>query len=137
MFRHMQFVGSSLRFFFISSVFLLSFFTPFSIKADDNAPAFYPTWKLLSPAEKQQFVAGYILGWKDAARVTDIVITYVKENPGKAVEGLEQIKDLYNLGDIKPGLMASAVDEFFNSPENKNAGLSQAVSAAKRAIAGQ
>jgi len=133
----MQSVSLSLRSLAISSALLFACFTANLTKADDNAPAFYPTWKLLSPAEKQQFVAGYILGWKDAARVTDIVITYVKENPAKAVEGLEQIKGLYNLGDIKPGLMASAVDEFFNSPENKNAGLSQAVSAAKRAIAGQ
>jgi len=105
--------------------------------SQEGVPAFYPTWKLLSPAEKQQFVAGYIYGWRDAARVTDVVITYVKDNPGKAIEGLEQVKDLYDLGDLKPGILAQAIDAFFEDPDNKGAGLSQAVSAAKRAVSGR
>ncbi len=120
---------------FLTVVWLL--ISPPAAHLEELPPAFYPTWKLMSFAEKQQFVAGYIHGWRDAARVTDIVITYVKDNPGKAVEGLEQVRGLYDLRDLKPTILAQALDTFFEDPENKTAGLSQAVSAAKRAISGR
>lgn len=120
---------------------LFSFITaasaPYPGHCEDSPHPFYPTWKLLSPAEKQQFVAGYIQGWKDAERVTDVAISYVKENPGKAVDGLERIRSLYDLGDLRPALLASAIDEFYRDPDNLNGGLSQAVSAAKRAVSGR
>ena len=105
--------------------------------SEETVSPFYPTWKLLSSAEKQQFVAGYIQGWRDAGRVTDVAIAYIRENPGKAIEGLEQVRSLYDLSDLKPAILASAVDEFFRDPENKDAGLSQAVSAAKHAVSGR
>lgn len=106
-------------------------------QSSQSAAPFYPTWKLLSRSEKQQFVAGYTQGWHDAARVTEITIGYVKENPTRAVEGLEQIKRLYDLQDVKPAVLASAIDVYFQQPENQNDGLSQAVSAARRAIVGK
>ena len=112
---------------------------PMRILADDaaiNSP-FFPTWKLLNSAEKQQFVAGYIQGWKDASMVTEITINYVRENPDKAVEGLQKVKNLYNMGDLKPALMVTAIDAFFSDPMNQGAGLSQAVSAAKVALSGR
>ena len=108
--------------------------TPQAQAQEKVSPPFYPTWKLLSPSEKQQFLAGYIYGWKDAERVTDIAISYVKENPNKAVEGLEEIKGLYEFGDIKPALLAAAVDAYFTEPANSESGLSQAISAAKQAL---
>lgn len=118
-------------------LFLSALLFPLVSRSEEPPPAFYPTWKLLSFAEKQQFVAGYIYGWRDAARVTDVVISYVKDNPGKAIEGLEQVKGLYDLGDLKPAILAQAIDTFFEDPDNKSAGLSQAVSAAKRAVSGR
>ena len=109
-----------------------------SLADAESAPSpFYPTWKLLSAAEKQQFVAGYIQGWKDAARVTDVAISYVRDNPSHAVEGLQELKGLYDLSDLKPALLASAIDEYFRGAEHRNEGLSQAVSAAKRAVSGR
>ena len=122
----------------VTAIFLsltLVFVAALPLQAQEKAVSpFSPTWKLLSQSEKQQFLAGYIYGWKDAERVTDIAISYVKENPGKAVEGLEEIKGLYEFGDIKPALLASAVDAYFSDPSNSDAGLSQAVSAAKQAL---
>src|SRR5262245_7133347 len=68
-----------------------------------SAASFLPIWKLLSPAEKQQFVAGYVQGWADAARVTDIAIDYVREHPQEAISGLEHIRALYRIQNLKPG----------------------------------
>lgn len=96
--------------------------------------AFLPTWKLLDPESKEQFVAGYLQGWKDAAQVTDVVKEYVKENPQKAVEGLDKIKQLYDMNAVRPAQIVLLVDEFYKKPENSSAGLSKAVSSAKQQI---
>jgi len=102
------------------------------VSAETSAEeSFYPTWKLLSIQERQQFVAGYLFGWKDAAKVTDVVLDYVKENPTKAVEGLEKAKSLYSVQALRPAEIAREVDLFFQASENKEASLSRAMSFAR------
>lgn len=121
----------------ITALFLGVYFLFFSgLAYAEDSSSFYPTWKLLGSKEKEQFVAGYIQGWKDAAQVTDIAISFVQDNPGKAVEGLEQVKGLYDVRDIRPGLLAGAIDDFYSRPENQGAALSLAVSAAKSSLGG-
>lgn len=100
----------------------------------DSNEAFLPTWKLLTAEQKQQFIAGYLYGWKDAAVVTDIATEYVRENPSKALEGLKRTKELYDLSGLRPEIVAKAIDEFYSQPENGSRALSQAVSAAKSAL---
>lgn len=95
---------------------------------------FYPTWKLLSNEEKQHFIAGYLQGWSDARRVTDIAINYIKENPQKAVEGLEGIKKIYDLTALGPEAVVREVDSFYNEHSNQNASLSAAITAAKSTL---
>ncbi|MBX7138337.1 MAG: hypothetical protein K1X83_10160 [Oligoflexia bacterium] len=100
----------------------------------DTEPSFLPTWKLLNTQEKQQFIAGYLKGWQDAEKVTSIAIEYVRDNPDKAVDGLEKIKSVYNLSGLNPDLLIRSLDAFYSEPENNSASLSKAVSAVKNAL---
>jgi hypothetical protein len=101
--------------------------------ANDQTPgkAIYPVWRLLTRDQKMQFVAGYVQGWKDASKVTDIAIGFVRENPTEAVSGLERLKSLYDLSDVSPSLITTRLDTFFAKTENQSASLSYAISAAK------
>jgi hypothetical protein len=92
---------------------------------------FLPTWKLLNQEQKQQFIAGYLFGWNDAAQITAIVAGFAKENPEQAQRGLEKLQSLYDVGNLKPGAIAREVDTFYSDPSNSSAGLSRAVSFAK------
>lgn len=100
------------------------------LRADSETP-FLPTWKHLNSEQKRQFIAGYVFGWNDARKVTDIAIEYIRSNPKKAVESLESIKSLYDLGEIDPATAALQLDNFFAEPENSGASLSVAISALK------
>jgi hypothetical protein len=94
-------------------------------------PSFSPTWKLLRNDAKQQFIAGYLFGWRDAKRVTEVAIEYVRENPSEAVSGLERIRGLYNMEGITAESMVRELDTFFSESEGKDATLSQAITAAR------
>jgi len=98
---------------------------------DSRPTSFLPVWKLMSRTEKQQFIAGYIWGWKDAAKVIEIAISYIKDNPREAVEGLERIKALYSRPELKPGPLVEAIDRFYADPANHGAALSRAISAVR------
>ena len=104
---------------------------PQRLYAAEEKASFLPTWKLLNPQEKQQFMAGYLYGWRDAAKVTDIAIGYVKENPQKAVEGLESIRSLYDVSGFNSSSVAHEVDAFFQDSDNRDASLTAAISYAK------
>ncbi len=107
------------------------FVPPTSAWAEDEKSGFIATWKLLNPQEKQQFMAGYLYGWRDAAKVTDIAIGYVKENPNKAVEGLESVRSLYDVSRFSSSSIAQKIDEFFQDADNREASLAAAVSYAR------
>lgn len=93
---------------------------------------FAATWKLFHPEQKAEFVAGYMNGFKDAAAVTDIAISYLKENPNNAVEGLTKLKKVYDLSGISAHEMVAHLDRFFADPDNKDAGLSLGVTSVRR-----
>lgn len=92
---------------------------------------FASTWKLLNTQDKQQFISGYLRGWKDAQQVTEVAITYVEQNPKNAVDGLKSLKGLYEVSSLSPDYLAREIDAFFKNPENANATLSAAITAAK------
>lgn len=96
-----------------------------------RSEAFYPVWRLLTQEQKLQFVAGYVHGWRDASRVLDIAIGYVQENPERAVDGMRKLSSLYNLSDIAPSIVVTQIDRFFSQPDNREASLSYALSAAR------
>ncbi|MBX7145621.1 MAG: hypothetical protein K1X79_14310 [Oligoflexia bacterium] len=98
---------------------------------DSAQESFLPIWKLLNNQEKQQFISGYLHGWQDAAKVTDIAIGYVRENPQKAVEGLQSIRSVYEVGDLRPADIAQQIERFFADSSNKDASLSKAISFAR------
>jgi len=81
-----------------------------------------------------QFVAGYVQGWKDASKVTDIAIGFVRDNPNEAVSGLEKLKSLYDLSDVSPSLITTQLDGFFARTENQSASLSLAISTARSGL---
>lgn len=103
----------------------------FAFAEDKTLEGFYPTWKLLGINERQQFLAGYMFGLKDAGKVTDVMIGYVKENPAKALDGLEKIKAIYQVQSLNPADLVKEVDLFFQASENKQATLAQAISFAR------
>ena len=96
--------------------------------------SFLPTWKLLRNEGKQQFVAGYLFGWRDAGRVTDAVIEYAREHPNNAVSGLEKIRGLYDMDGLTAESMVRELDAYFASSEGKDATISQAITAARRRL---
>jgi hypothetical protein len=97
-----------------------------------NESSFLPTWKLFRTNEsKQQFVAGYLSGFRDAGRVTDVAIAYGKDNPANVLSGLERIKGIYAMEGLTAESMVRALDEYFAEPEGKDATLSQAIIAAR------
>ena len=95
--------------------------------------SFLPTWKLLNNDAKQQFVAGYLFGWRDAGRVTDAAIEYARQHPNEAVNGLEKIRAMYDTGGLSAERVVGELDSFFAS-EGKNATLSQAITAVRRRL---
>lgn len=116
------------------ALFICMAISPFFTQSSFAQDAFLPTWKLLNNEAKEQFIAGYLQGWKDAGDVTDVVKEYVKENPQKAIEGLDQIKQLYDVSSVRPSQIVALIDEYFKEPGNGNASLSRAVSAAKQQL---
>lgn len=100
--------------------------------ANDDSTPFAPTWKLLNSEQKQQFMAGYLKGWRDSAQITDIAIEYVEKNPAEAVSGLRRLKGIYDLSGVTPEVLSQGVDRYFADPENQSSGLSKAVSAVTR-----
>ena len=92
---------------------------------------FSPTWKLLRNDAKQQFVAGYLFGWRDAKRVTDIAIDYVKEKPTEAVKGLERIRGIYDMEGLTAESVVRELDTYFGQAEGKEATFSQAITAVR------
>jgi hypothetical protein len=105
--------------------------SPLCGRAEEPPASFLPSWRLLSPSQKQDFVAGYMLGWSDAAKVTDVVIGYVKDHPHESISGLQRIKQIYDFGGISPAEAVSGLDRFYARPENREAPFSQAISAMK------
>ena len=85
--------------------------------------SFSPTWKLLRNDAKQQFVAGYLFGWRDAKRVTDIAIDYVK--------GLERIRGIYDMEGLTAESVVRELDTYFAQAEGKEATFSQAITAVR------
>jgi len=98
-----------------------------------NAPeaSFLPTWKLLRAEAKQQFISGYLFGWRDAKKVTDVAIDYVRENPANAVSGLERIRGIYDMEGLTAESVVRELDRYFSDSEGKDATLSQAVTAVR------
>lgn len=113
--------------FTLTTAFCSLFFANFALSEE----GFSSTWKLLSPDAKEQFLAGYVKGWNDAAGVTDVVAEFVKDNPQKAVDGLKKIRTLYDLSAFKASALAKEIDGFFKDPQNASASLSKAVTYAK------
>jgi hypothetical protein len=95
--------------------------------------SFLPTWKLLNNEAKQQFVSGYLFGWRDAGRVTDAAIEYARQHPNDAVNGLEKIRTLYDTSGLSAERVVGELDSFFAS-DGKDATLSQAITAVRRRI---
>lgn len=102
--------------------------------SDSEPPAvdnFSVTWKHLTDEQRSQIVTGYLFGWRDAARITDIAIDYIKNNPAKAVEGLERIKALYDFSGLQPDVVVKRLNRFYEQPDNRGKPLSAALSSVK------
>jgi hypothetical protein len=118
----------------ILSAALLSLCLVSSVIAESEPPTidnFSVTWKHLSDEQRSQIVTGYLFGWRDAARITDIAIEYVKSNPAKAVEGLEKLKSLYDFSGLQPDVVVSRLNRFYEQPDNRGKPLSAALSSVK------
>jgi hypothetical protein len=110
----------------------VSLLTALPVRAEiPAAPPFAQTWKLMSSIEKQQFVAGYLFGLRDAARMQDVTLNYIRENPAQAVPGIEKIRDLLAAEGVKPDTMVRLVDEYFGDAKNRNATITMAMSLAR------
>ena len=95
------------------------------------AEGFAATWKLLTPTQKEQFVAGYLQGYRDASTVTDVTLDYIKQNPQRAIEGLETLKKVYFVEGVRPAKLVEGLDQYFAAPENQGSSFSQAVNTVK------
>ena len=94
-------------------------------------PPFAPTWALMNQVERQNFVAGYLHGMKDAATMTHVLRDFVRENPKSAEESLERLRAIYaGLGKGKAPEVAEGIERFFKDPANRQAPLSRAITGA-------
>ncbi len=115
----------------------VSFAMAESTADDEHAvpQSFLPTWKLLNPQEKQLFISGYLHGWKDAARVTELVQQHVTEHPEQTLKSLRTIRSIYDLGGKNTrslGPLVKGIDEFYANPDNARAALSRAITASTK-----
>lgn len=104
--------------------------TPAAPHALPPAP-FGSTWRLLTSDQKQQFVAGYLYGWRDSLKVSEVVLQFIRDNPTQAEKGMEKILSLYNVRNAGPELIVQELNSFFADPDNLNAPLSDALSVAR------
>lgn len=104
---------------------------PLSPTFADSNSSFYPTWKLLKPSERKLFLSGYLHGWRDSKRVTEIVKAHIEANPDQAVASLEKIRNLYGTADLPVEALVERLTRFYSDPENHDAPLSVAVSSAR------
>ena len=95
------------------------------------ATPFAETWKMMSSLEKQQFAAGYLFGLRDAARMQDVTLSYIRENPTQAISGIERIRDILSAEGASPDTLVRSVDEYFNDAKNRNATITMAMSRAR------
>jgi hypothetical protein len=118
-----------------SAALIVSLLVPAEFVSSESSDApeasFSPTWKLLRNDAKQQFISGYLFGWRDAKKVTDIAIEYVKENPANAVNGLERVRGIYDMEGLTAESVVRELDKFFAESDGKDATLSQAVTAVR------
>lgn len=96
----------------------------------DSSESFLPTWKLLSNKDKQQFIAGYLQGLRDAQKITSIASGFVRDNPEKAIDALERLEGLYETK-VPPGRLVEGIDAFYSDSMNMDASLSVAVNSLK------
>ncbi|MGI6525310.1 MAG: hypothetical protein ACOX2O_08505 [Bdellovibrionota bacterium] len=123
---------SKIFYIFTTIIFTLCTTVPtFAEESTKDDSPFLPAWRLLNNNDKQQFVSGYQQGWKDAVKIIDIVIGYLKTNPAEGAKALEQIRNIYNLSTIKTHTLVHEIDLFYANPQNNTAPLSKAVTAAK------
>ena len=97
--------------------------------------SFLPTWRLMDRQQKKQFIAGYLQGFNDAKMVTSIVSDFAKGNPTALAEGVEKMRALYDTGGISSDDLVIGIDEYYSDPDNTDAALARAVSAARLAFA--
>lgn len=117
------------------AAFIMVVIPSLNIRAiEEEGGPFLPTWKLLTDEAKRQFVAGYLHGWSDAAKVTDIAIDYVRGNPEEALDGLKRLKQLYNISGVQAEQLSEGISQFYADPENAGAPLSKAVTAARNRV---
>lgn len=119
---------------FISMLTLASAWQPATAQEQDGSKSpssFLPIWRHLSPEQKRNFISGYVQGWRDASVVTDIALTYVRQEPQQAITGLERLKAVYDLSDVNPSDLVPEIDRFYADPTNSQAALSLAISAAR------
>ncbi|RMG44022.1 MAG: hypothetical protein D6719_02565 [Candidatus Dadabacteria bacterium] len=104
------------------------------LRAENSEKPFLPIWKLMDQEAKRHFVAGYLQGWRDAARVTEITTEYIRENPDRAIESLESIRRLYSSSAPAPDRLVSAIDAYYAKAVNSKSPFSKAISAARAGL---
>lgn len=93
---------------------------------------FEPVWRMLTRDQKQQFVAGYLNGMRDAAQMTDLLQILVKQNPEAASGSLDRLAQIYqDVGRASPDSIVEGIESFYSNPENSRAQLSAAITAAQ------
>lgn len=115
----------------ISTILLVSVLPGLSQAEIPPAPPFAQTWKMMSAVEKQQFVAGYLFGLRDAARMQDVTLAYIRENPAQAISGIERIRDILAADGVQPDRMVQLVDQYFADPKNREGTITMAMSLAR------
>ena len=102
---------------------------PTSSLSQSDEP-FEPVWHLLNREQKQQFIAAYLHGMRDAATLTSVLEGFLKENPNAGEASVQKLSSLYRaIGTGDAGDLTKKLDRFFNNPNNAQAPLSRAVTA--------
>ena len=121
-----------LKNFYIKSIICIALILPFASPITADEAPFYPSWKLMSRAEKRQFLAGYLVGFQDARVLGEIAAEYVKRNPANAEISLRDLLSHYRLSRLAPDILVPKIDEFYSNTKNQSTSLRVAIGQASR-----
>ena len=89
-----------------------------------------PTWRLLSRQQKEQFVAGYLQGMREAEHITKLAIAGANEK--NLSETLSQLPSVYDVQGLAARDLVVEIDAFYKKPENRDKPMFAAVIEARR-----
>ena len=131
-----RFTGLGMALLMAFSGFAIGLFAPAVLTSQAEElqaePPIYPVWKTMSGPAKRQFLAGYLMGFRDAKTLGEIALSYSRQHPEKASSGLERLLEFYHLSALSPAELVPLLDDYFSEMEHRSDSLRLAINNLQR-----